>query len=455
MKTTFKKLTTLFLSLIMILTIFMGVSAHPTTTSVDGIIVNVSNSVSDSSYNTFISWVRNMPSYLKNNIEVINVVDNIQDYNITAGVSAAGLTDGRIIYIKASNLTSRKGTLYHEAGHVLDNVYGYSYTDYWQKIRKAEWANAGYYSTQLESFAEAISHYHVDGLTKSQSKKAIQNIINYGFIEGKGAYSSMNRTIYTNNIGLFMYTGASDTTDLVCIIPIGKTATAIGVNSNKTWYRVNYNGKVGFVHKDRISFTRDTSFPFTKTLFVNNNSYEIQCKSGTYKEVAEFIKSLGYSSFTLKNNWGSTVYSYYNVTDDKACYATDLSTSVIKTFTVNGKAYSVACESGTYQEVFDFVKNLGYTSFTLKNAWGSQVYGWYKTSESEKCSVSNLATVITKSLLFKHAVNQRIECPSGTYKEVFDWLDNAGYKNYTLRDNYGTVVYRWYKVTDSGACSIE
>ena len=455
MKTIFKNLTTLFISLIMIFAIFIDVSAHPTSTTVDGIVVNVPNSVSDSSYNTFISWIRNMPDYLKKNINVINVVNNIDDYNITAGVSAAGLTDGRIIYIKASNLTSRKGTLYHEAGHVLDNVYGYSYTDYWQKIRKAEWANAGYYSTQLESFAEAISHYHVDGLTKSQSKKAIQNIINYGFIEGKGAYSSMNKTIYTNNIGLFMYTGASDTTDLVCIIPIGKTATAIGVNSNKTWYRVNYNGKVGFVHKDRISFTRDVTFPFTKTLCVNENTYEVVCKSGTYKEICQKLQSLGYSSFTLKNNWGSTVYSYYNVTDDKPCYATGLSAAIIKTFTIDGKTHSVACPSGTYAEVFKAIKDMGYSSFTLKNKWGTQVYEWYKTSEAEKCSVSNLTTVYTKYLLFKHSVNQRIKCTSGTYKEVFDWLDKAGYKNYTLKDQWGSVVYPWYKVTASDACSID
>lgn len=54
---------------------------------------------------------------------------------------------------------------------------------------------------------------------------------------------------------------------------------------------------------------------------------------------------------------------------------------------INGKFTDIACKSGTYKEVFDYIKNQGYSNFTVKNFWNTTVYSWYNINESGKCEV--------------------------------------------------------------------
>ena len=54
---------------------------------------------------------------------------------------------------------------------------------------------------------------------------------------------------------------------------------------------------------------------------------------------------------------------------------------------MNGDVINIDCKSGTYKEVFDYVKKLGYTDFTVKNYWNTQVYSWYKYDNKKICEV--------------------------------------------------------------------
>ena len=54
---------------------------------------------------------------------------------------------------------------------------------------------------------------------------------------------------------------------------------------------------------------------------------------------------------------------------------------------MNGDVISIDCKSGTYKEIFNYIKNLGYTDFTVKNYWNTSVYAWYNINENGKCEV--------------------------------------------------------------------
>lgn len=54
---------------------------------------------------------------------------------------------------------------------------------------------------------------------------------------------------------------------------------------------------------------------------------------------------------------------------------------------MNGDVINIDCKSGTYKEVFNYIKNLGYTDFTVKNYWNTTVYAWYNINENGKCEV--------------------------------------------------------------------
>ena len=54
---------------------------------------------------------------------------------------------------------------------------------------------------------------------------------------------------------------------------------------------------------------------------------------------------------------------------------------------MNGDVISIDCKSGTYKEIFNYIKNLGYTDFTVKNYWNTTVYAWYNINENGKCEV--------------------------------------------------------------------
>ena len=54
---------------------------------------------------------------------------------------------------------------------------------------------------------------------------------------------------------------------------------------------------------------------------------------------------------------------------------------------MNGDVINIDCKSGTYKEVFNYIKNLGYTDFTVKNYWNTTVYARYNINENGKCEV--------------------------------------------------------------------
>lgn len=54
---------------------------------------------------------------------------------------------------------------------------------------------------------------------------------------------------------------------------------------------------------------------------------------------------------------------------------------------MNGDVISIDCKSGTYKEVFDYVKKQGITDFTVRNYWGTQVFHWYNFDSKKVCSI--------------------------------------------------------------------
>ena len=54
---------------------------------------------------------------------------------------------------------------------------------------------------------------------------------------------------------------------------------------------------------------------------------------------------------------------------------------------MNGDVFNIDCASGTYKEVFDYFKKLGYKDFTVRNYWGTQVFHWYTFDSKKVCSV--------------------------------------------------------------------
>ena len=57
------------------------------------------------------------------------------------------------------------------------------------------------------------------------------------------------------------------------------------------------------------------------------------------------------------------------------------------TVKMNGDVFNIDCASGTYKEVFDYFKKLGYKDFTVRNYWGTQVFHWYNFDSKKVCSV--------------------------------------------------------------------
>lgn len=57
------------------------------------------------------------------------------------------------------------------------------------------------------------------------------------------------------------------------------------------------------------------------------------------------------------------------------------------TVKLNGDVFTIDCASGTYKEVFDYFKKLGYKDFTVRNYWGTQVFHWYNFDSKKVCSV--------------------------------------------------------------------
>ncbi len=128
---------------------------------------------------------------------------------------------------------------------------------------------------------------------------------------------------------------------------------------------------------------------------MNGDVISIDCKSGTYKEVFDYVKKQGITDFTVKNYWNTQVFSWYKFDDKKICEVflnSNTSTkedtkTIIQSLKINGKFVDIECKSGTYKEIFNYIKNLGYTDFTVKNYWNTTVYAWYNINENGKCEV--------------------------------------------------------------------
>lgn len=224
------------------------------TVNTNGIQVYISPSVSDGDYNTVISWVSNMPGFLTSHISSVNVIDDMRSHTLT-GEDASGATKGgHNIYLKADGVSGRLGSLYHEAGHCLDFYGGYSNTSVWEGIRASEWSGEGYYSASNESFAEAISRYFTGGLGKEQTQKAIDSLINTGSLGSGDGFNSVSTTLYAKYKAIWIYDGPNDFyATQIGTVQIGSSIEATGLNADNTWYKVNYNGQVGYTRADMVS----------------------------------------------------------------------------------------------------------------------------------------------------------------------------------------------------------
>ena len=142
----------------------------------------------------------------------------------------------------------------------------------------------------------------------------------------------------------------------------------------------------------------------TITLKMNGNLINVDCKSGTYKEIFDYIKKQGYTDFTVKNFWNTQVYSWYKFDNKKICEVfINNKDGIVKpkdeengipvisentiTLKMSGNLINIDCKSGTYKEVFNYIKKQGYTDFTVKNYWNTQVYSWYKFDNKKICEV--------------------------------------------------------------------
>lgn len=222
--------------------------------NVNGISVYITDSVTDADYNIVIGWIAEMPSFLTSHINSVNVIDDITQYSQLVSDTAVGLTKGSDIYIKSDNIANRKGNLYHEAGHCLDNYGGYSYTSKWNNICSVEWSDEGYYSTTEESFPEAISHYYVDGLNKPQSYEAIENLINTGSLGEDDGFKENYVILYAEYKTIWIYSGADDFYNpVIATVEIGDTVQAVARNVDGTWYKVDINGQEGYCRADMVS----------------------------------------------------------------------------------------------------------------------------------------------------------------------------------------------------------
>lgn len=228
------------------------------TVNVSGVKVTITSSVSDDNYYKFISWVENMPTYLICNITAIEVVDDMGRSDDTWGdLTLAGYVRGEsTLVINAKNLHNKKGTLYHEAAHVFDRKKGHSATETWMSIANAEWAGEGYYASSYdESFAEAISRYHLNELVgMPKTKEAIENMLNTGKLAKESEYTDLDMTVNVSNRALWIYAGASDNTTWLGIIGVGENVKITGINKSGTWYRVEYNGQVAYTEAEFVDY---------------------------------------------------------------------------------------------------------------------------------------------------------------------------------------------------------
>lgn len=234
----------------------------PVVYTVSGIKVFVEKELDGEYLNEVMGWISDMPTVLTKHINSINIVYDIYSYRgELEGVDyvVAGFQQAGDIFLNVNYLS--KETLYHEAGHALDyyskhNLGGYySDTDVWDKICKEEWANEGYYSTNQESFAEAISCYYMNTLDKEQSKKAIEEIIDNGFIKEIGTFRETDEILFMANDAFWLYEDINN--ENLCddnnrSLMVAGYVKAIEVNENKSWYKVDINGQTGYVNSQAI-----------------------------------------------------------------------------------------------------------------------------------------------------------------------------------------------------------
>lgn len=57
----------------------------------------------------------------------------------------------------------------------------------------------------------------------------------------------------------------------------------------------------------------------TLTVKMNGDVFNIDCASGTYKEIFDYFKKPGYKDFTVRNYWGTQVFHWYNFDSKKVC----------------------------------------------------------------------------------------------------------------------------------------
>ncbi len=177
-----KKITSIIICLL-IAALFTGCSSTRTTPKCDVIQViqfSFEEGFLEEDCETVRRWVDEMPEILKRNISEVHLVYNIHEIaEADPMLPITGVTvDQSKIYLNAETRGKIKKTLYHEAGHCLDFAGKYSETSEWKTVMNAEWKDEGYYSSDMESFADAIARHYMNTLEdKPQTSKFIEKIL--------------------------------------------------------------------------------------------------------------------------------------------------------------------------------------------------------------------------------------------------------------------------------------
>lgn len=106
---------------------------------------------------------------------------------------------------------------------------------------------------------------------------------------------------------------------------------------------------------------------------------------------------------------------------------------------IDGKTVEVCCDSGTYKEVFDYVRLLGYkySDFDIKKRWGISACPWVRIDNDKVCNViiEDKAKDGERKIFWKAEL---IYKPEKLTEQGFEmYFDNCSYKPFQeLLDNY-------------------
>lgn len=150
--------------------------------------------------------------------------------------------------------------------------------------------------------------------------------------------------------------------------------TVLGTSSNKKWYKVKVNGKVGYVNKSRVKYKKTASKTVNKTV-------ESTSKAETVNS-APAVSGLAYQGESYQSRckriFGSSTFRWYRTAAEAEKYQVTIQVPVWR-LNSSGKKYSSAATLKVHKGIAPTVKQIFqeiYQSderFPIKDVGG---YGW-------------------------------------------------------------------------------